>query len=141
VRGSDIDPELADEDEDGIDEQACVEIVDEAQQLIDASMTCGEDAACGLAAGHELVADPCLPILSCWVPTSTHANLDRVSEELIELDKRYRDECGLCPTAMCIDESQITASCGGNHCELHEHRPWPDDLAAPAPGPGPGQVD
>jgi hypothetical protein len=102
----------------GIDEEACQRIAAEAIDYLDSVMDCSTDAACDVRFGQELVEDPCLPMLVCYVPVAAGADLDQVAADLGALDREYRESCGVCPTAMCIDPDRMFSTCEEATCEL-----------------------
>jgi hypothetical protein len=104
--------------DEGIDAEACSRIEEEANEFLAAAMACRTDAACDVYFGHELVENPCLPMLLCYVPVSRAANLRNVAARLTQLDREYRNACGVCPTALCIDPDRMFSTCEHASCGL-----------------------
>ena len=109
--------------------ERCDAIAVAADDLLARTMNCAEDLECDVVQGSELLDDACLPQLLCWVPTSERADLDALRGELRRLDDAYRDACGACPIAICLDPDVVDSTCVRGTCELEVASP-PDDLAA-----------
>ena len=102
-----------------VDEEACQRIAADAAAYLDTVMDCTTDRACDIRNGGELVEDPCLPILLCYVPISDSVDLQAVTARLEQLDRDYREVCRVCPTALCIDPDRIFSTCDDATCELN----------------------
>lgn len=104
---------------DPVDVEACQRVVDEAIAYLDTVMPCTTDMACDTRNGRELVEDPCMPLLLCEVPISVSADLEAVATRLEQLNREYREVCGSCPTAMCVDPIRVFSTCEDATCELN----------------------
>lgn len=109
---------LAVVDEDPIDYELCAEISEDVQSLLDATMTCDEDSTCEAMDAQEVLADACLPSISCFVAVADPVELEPVRQELRELDEEYRAECGLCPVAKCVTEERVYSTCNDGTCDV-----------------------
>jgi hypothetical protein len=114
--------------DDEIDEEECRRISDEANAYLDEAMQCSADGFCDTRFASELVDDACLPTLLCYVPISVGVDLETVAARLQELDREYREACGLCPIAMCIDPDRMFSTCDDSSCELNVAPPPVDAL-------------
>lgn len=101
------------------DPERCLEVEEDASDLIAAVMDCDSDQSCSPEPAHTLIEDPCLPSLACYVPVSDDIDLEPVIAELEALDREYQQACGICPIPRCANPDRVAASCEAHSCELY----------------------
>ncbi len=126
-------------DDDPVDYEACERISEDVQSLLASTMSCARDANCDTLVADEMLADACLPSISCYVAVADPVELEPIREELRMLDDEYRRRCGLCPVVQCVDDERIYAQCEDGRCDvaaLHSGVGHPGVGTAEAAGSG-----
>lgn len=100
------------------DPEACAELRQEARALVDEFAPCGSDRACSPVLAQEVVGDTCVPLFQCYLPTVPGFAGEEFAERAAEIDARYREVCGGCPDATCVERDLMLSVCESGSCEL-----------------------